>query len=140
MSVDTIIAGAVQAQKGIPGVAAAYPNAPEALNAFPCFVTVPKKGTVDFPRKPNLRDTLHEIDMMLLVSRAGDLAGADQALKPWVDLVISTFDQHMTLGGVCLVAAISDYTYGHVDYAGATYLGVTFTLKAREVEQVVFHG
>lgn len=139
MAVDAIIEGAVVVQQGIAGVKRAHPNAPESLAELPCFVTVPEKGERAWPLKPNLRDTTHDLRMTLYVSR-GDLPGADQALKPWIDTVIATFDQHLTLGGACLAAGVVSYEYGKVEYAGTDYLGISFVLRAREVTGVVYAG
>lgn len=139
MSVEAIIAGAVAVQQGIGGVTKAWLNAPESLSELPCFVTVPEKGEIAWPRRPNLRDMTHDLRMTLIVGR-GDLPGADQALKPWIDQVVAAFDQHVSLGGACLAAGVVSYEYGKVEYAGVEYLGVTFVLRAREIQGVVYTG
>ena len=140
MALDTIITGAATVLRGLAGIAQVYDDAPEGLSQFPCVVPVVEKGDIAWPRKPNLRDTTHDLRLMLLVSRGGDLAGADKALKPWIDTVVAAFDSAITLGGACLAAGIVAYEYGKVEYAGVEYLGVTFTLRAREIQGVNYSG
>lgn len=141
MSLDSIIAGAVAVQKTIPGIAFAYPDAPEAINEpLPAFITSPSEGSAEWPRKPNVRTITHEIVMDLFVSRGGDLASADKLLKPFTDLVIQTFDQNITLMGSCLNSGGITYKFGKLEYAGVLYLGIKFTLKAVEMTQVVYKG
>lgn len=140
MSVQAIIEGAVTVQKGIEGIAQAWPNAPEQLSTLPAFVTVLKSFEVAWPRKPSIRDITWDFNMTLLLSRGGDLPAADAALKPFVDLVIAAFDQAITLGGACLAAGVSGGEYGKVEYAGVEFLGITFVLRAREIQQVVYAG
>lgn len=140
MAVDAIIDGAVAVLKGIQGIKQAFGDAPEALTQFPCVVTTPEKSEIVWPRRPNLRDLTHDLRMTLLVSRGGDLAGADAALKPWIDQVIAAFDSAITLGGACLAAGVVSYEYGKVEYAGVEYLGITFVLRAREVQAVNYSG
>lgn len=140
MSVEAVIEGANTVLATLTGIKRVWANAPESLSELPATILTPEKGTVAWPRRPNLRDTTHDLRLTLLVNRGADLPSADQALKPWVDTVIALFDAHVTLGGSCLAAGVSDYTYGHVEYGGVPYLGITFNLKAREVSQVVFQG
>ena len=140
MALDKLIAGANAVLKTQQGIKRVHENAPESLNELPATLIVAQKGTLDWPRKPNHRLTTHDLTLTLFVSRAGDLASADQTLKPWVDTIIDLFDQNITLKGNTFNAGIVDYTYGHVDYAGTTYLGITFTLRAVEIAQLVYHG
>lgn len=138
MAIESIITQVAAIQAAISGILRAYDQAPESLNELPCFVTFPANGDLEWPRKPNLRRTQHALKMMLLVSRGGDLALAEKKLRPFIAQVIQTFDQHLTLGGTCASSGISRYEYGHVEYAGVPYLGITFTLQALELEPVVF--
>lgn len=143
MALETVIAGAntvlktLQNQPG--GIARVHENAPESLSHLPATTLVPSKGTLDWPRKPNQRQTTHELSLTLYVSRS-DLPSADQSLKPWVDKIIDLFDQNITLDGSVFNAGVVDYQYGHVEYGGVTYLGITFTLRAVELAGVVYHG
>lgn len=140
MSLDSIITGAVAVQKTLQGITA-YDNAPEALNdRLPAFVTYPAEGEAEWPRSPSKRTITHNIIMDLFASRGGDLAGADRTLKPYVDQVISLFDQNITLQGACLTSGVIKYQYGKLEYAGVEYLGIKFTLKAVETTQVVYKG
>jgi hypothetical protein len=140
MALDKVIAGANAVLKTQQGIKRVHENAPESLNELPATVIVPHTGKFDWPRKPNQRSGTHDLTLTLFVSRSGDLASADQALKPWLDPIIDLFDKNITLKGNAFSAGIVDYTYGHVDYAGATYLGITFTLRAVEIAQLVYHG
>jgi hypothetical protein len=54
--------------------------------------------------------------------------------------VVNTFDQNLTLGGSALKAAVVDYKYGMLEYAGVQYIGIKFTLEVTEIEQVVYKG
>ncbi|QQE80930.1 hypothetical protein [Alicyclobacillus sp. SO9] len=139
MSLDTVIKGANTVLKLQKGIARVHENAPESLSLLPATTLVPDKGDIDWPRKPNQRNTTHNLTLTLLVARGGDLAASDQALKPWVDTIIDLFDQHFTLEGTVFVAGIVSYDYGHVEYGGTTYLGVTYTLRAVELQAVNFH-
>lgn len=140
MSLDVVITGANTVLKTQTGIARVYENAPEALNTLPATMIVPQKGTIDWPRKPNQRLTTHDLVLTLYVSRGGDLASADQSLKPWVEKIIDLFDQNITLGGNAFTAGIVDYQYGHLEYAGTTYLGISFSLRVVEILQLVYHG
>lgn len=140
MALETIIAGANAVLKTEQGIARVNDNAPESLSVLPATILIPSKGSVDWPRKPNQRMTTHDLTLMLLVSRGGDLASADQALKPWVAKLIDLFDQNITLNGSALNAGVVDYQYGHIEYAGVDYLGITATLRAVEIAQLVYHG
>ncbi len=139
MSLDSIIAGVVAVQRTIPGIAFAYENAPEAINeALPAFITSPSEGSVEWPRKPSIRTITHDIIMDLFVNRGGDLAAADKVLKPFVALVIQTFDQNITVNGTCFNSGGITYKFGKLEYAGVEYLGIKFTLKVVEKTQVMY--
>lgn len=140
MSVETVIAGANTVLGTLTGIARVWPNAPESLADLPCTFIVPEKGTVVWPRKPNIRDITHDLKLTLVVSRGGDLPSSDQALKPWIDTIIKTFDSNITLQGSCIDAGVAEYTYGRVEYGGVLYLGIVFTVKAHELTGAVFHG
>jgi hypothetical protein len=140
MALDAVIQGANNVLKMQIGIARVHENAPESLADLPATILVPQKGTLDWPRKPNQRLTTHDLQLTLYVSRAGDLASADQALKPWVDKIIDLFDQNITLQGAAFSAGIVDYQYGHVEYGGTPYLGITFTLRAVEIATLNYHG
>jgi hypothetical protein len=140
MALNTIICGAVGVQKTIAGIQQAYTDIPSSLNQLPCFVTYPSKGQLEWPRIPMVRTITHDLQMDLYVQKGGDLAAADRLLKPYVDTIISTFDQSITLGGSCLTSGVVDYSYGVLTVAGVEYLGIKFTLKAVEKTQVVYHA
>lgn len=140
MAVDAIINGTVAVQKTIAGIQAAFADAPSSLNQLPCFVTYPGEGELEWPRKPSVRKITHDLDMDLYVQKGGDVQAADRLLKPFIDLVISTFDQNLTLGGSCLNSGVVKYQYGKMEYAGVEYLGIKFTLRAVEMMQVVYRG
>lgn len=140
MSLDNIIAGAVAIQRTLAGLTV-YDNAPEAINDhLPAVVVYPEEGDIEWPRQPSKRTITHNLTLDFLVSRCGDLAGADRLLKPYVDRVITLFDQNITLQGSCLTAGIVKYKYGKLDYAGVEYLGIKFTLRAVELTQIVYEG
>lgn len=138
MAVQNIINGAVTVQKSIPGIVTAFADAPTSLNQLPCFVSYPGEGKIQ--RSGSVRTTTHKIDMDLYVQKGGDLSAADRILKPFIWQVINTFDQNLTLQGSALKAAVSEYKYGVLEYAGVQYIGIKFTLEATEVEPIVFHG
>lgn len=141
MSVEAIIDQTASVlTAAFPALAKVWTNAPEAIQQLPAVVIAPQKGTLVWPRKPNLRDVTHDLDLTLVVNRGGDLASADHQLKPWLADLIAVFDAHITLNGSCLSAGIVDYRYGRLEYAGVDYLGLVCTLRAREVEQVVYQG
>jgi hypothetical protein len=140
MSLDSVIAGAVAVQGTMQGVTT-YPDAPEAINdRLPAFVTYPHEGELEWPRKPSQRKITHNIMMDFLVSRAGDLAGADKLLKPFVTRIMDLFEQNLALQGTCLNSGIVHYQYGKIEYAGIMYLGIRFTLRAIELNQVTYKG
>lgn len=138
MAIESIITQVAAIQSGITGVKKAWDTSPESVNELPCFVNFPASGDVPWPRVPNLRKVTHTIKMQLMVQRGGDLAGAESQLRPFVDRVISTFDQKLTLNGTAQSSGISRYEYGVVQYAGVDYLGIVFTLQALEIQSVVF--
>lgn len=140
MAVQDIIKGAVTVQKLIKGIKAAHADAPSALNQLPCFVTYPAEGSRKWPREPNLRRVTHNFDMDLYVQEGGDISAADRILKPYIDIVMDTFDQHITLGGVVWNSAVVDYKYGKLEYAGTEYLGIKFTFRAVEIKTVNYSG
>jgi hypothetical protein len=138
MAVENIINGAANVQKTIPGIVTTFADAPTSLNQLPCFVNYPSDGKIE--RSGSVRTTTHHVDMDLYVQKAGDLSAADRILKPFIAKVINTFDQNLTLGGSALKAAVVDYKYGTLEYAGVSYIGIKFTLEATEVEPVIFKG
>lgn len=140
MAVQDIINGAVTVQKSIAGVKAAFSDSPSSLNQLPCFVTYPVSGEREWPRKMNVRTITHDFDMDLYVQKGGDIQAADRILKPFLDTVIETFDQNITLSGSCLTSGVVKYQYGKMDYAGVEYIGIKFTLRAVEMKQVVYKG
>jgi hypothetical protein len=140
MAVDAIIKGAVAVQQSIAGIQSAFADVPTSLNQLPCFVTFPASGDLDWPRIPQRRKVTHDLDMDLFIQKGGDLQSADRLLKPFIDLVIDTFDQNITLGGTCLLSGVVKYQYGRLEFAGVEYLGIKFTLKAVEYKQVMFHA
>jgi hypothetical protein len=138
MAVENVINGAGNVQKTIPGIATTFTDVPTSLNQLPCFVNYPSDGNIS--RSGNVRTTTHHIDMDLYVQKGGDLSAADRICKPFIAKVINTFDQNLTLGGSALKAAVVDYKYGGLNYAGNDYIGIKFTLEATEIEPVVFKG
>lgn len=138
MAVDQIILGAVNVQKQIPGIKAAFQDAPSSLNQLPCFVTYPDSGQLDWPRTSGRRKIEHDACMDLYVQKGGDLASADRILKPYIDKVIEAFDQNLSLGGACVNSGVVSYKYGMLNYAGVEYLGIKFILKAVEMQQVIY--
>lgn len=138
--IDQIINGATNVESTIYGIAGAFADAPQSLSQFPCFLNYPGRGTLEWPRTPSVRTVEHEINIDLLVQKGGDLSAADRLCKPYIDKVIETFDQNITLQGSCLAAGITDYNYGVIEYSGVQYLGIKFTLKAIEKQQVVYKG
>lgn len=138
MTVENIINGAVSVQKTIIGIQSTFVDAPSSLNQLPAFVTYPTDGEIEWPRKPNVRTTTHTIDMDLYVQKGGDLSATDRLLKPYVSKVINAFDQNLTLGGNAFNSGVVNYKYGTLNYAGSDYLGIKFTLKAIEKEQVIY--
>lgn len=140
MPLDKVIAGANEVLKTQKGIARVHENAPESISQLPATMLVPFKGSLDWPRKPNQRTATHDLTLTLIVSRGGDLSSADKALKPWVDTIIDLFDANITLQGAAFTAGVVDYSYGHIDYGGVQYLGVTYTLRAVEVKQLNYHG
>lgn len=138
MAVENIINGAANVQKTIPGIVTTFADAPTSLNQLPCFVNYPSDGKIE--RSGSVRTTTHHVDMDLYVQKSGDLSAADRILKPFISKVINTFDQNLTLGGSALKAAVIDYKYGMLEYAGVPYIGIKFTLEATEIEGVVYHA
>lgn len=138
MAVENIINGAANVQKTIPGIVTTFADAPTSLNQLPCFVNYPSDGKIE--RSGSVRTTTHHVDMDLYVQKGGDLSAADRILKPFIAKVVDTFDQNLTLGGSALKAAVIDYKYGTLNYAGTDYIGIKFTLEATEIEPVIFKG
>lgn len=136
--IENIIKGAVNVQKTIPGIQSAFSDAPSSLNQLPAFVSYPGDGKIE--RSGSVRNWTHHVDMDLYVQKSGDVSAADRICKPFIYKVVSTFDQNLTLGGTALKAAVIDYKYGVMEYAGVQYFGIKFTLEAIEVEQVVYHA
>lgn len=138
--IELIIKGAANVELTITGIQAAYPDAPSSLNQFPCFLNYPSSGDIGWPREMSVRNIDHTINVDLLVQKGGDLSSADRLCKPYIAKVIEAFDQNITLGNSCLAAGISHYDYGVIEYAGVQYIGIKFTLKAIEKQQVIYHG
>lgn len=138
--IDDIIKSAAGVQRGISGIKAAFPDARSSISQFPAFINYPGKGDLQWPRKPSVRQITHDINMDLLVQEGGDLSSADRLLKPYLNRVMETFDQHITLGATCLNSGVVSYNYGQIEYAGIKYLGIKFTLRAVELTQVVYHS
>jgi hypothetical protein len=138
MAVDAIIKGAVWVQQQIPGISAAYIDAPTSLSQLPCFVTYPGTGEIEWPRRPSARTITHDLNMDLYVQKGGDVQAADRILKPFIDNVIATFDQNLTLNGTAFNSGVIKYQYGVLEYAGVQYLGIKFVLRAMEYAQVVY--
>lgn len=138
--IDQIINGATNVELTIPGISASYADVPSSLNQFPCFLNYPSSGQLEWPRSPGIRTVEHTINVDLLVQKGGDLSAADRLCKPYIDKVIETFDQNITLQDSCLTAGIADYNYGVIEYAGVQYIGIKFTLKAIVKQQVVYKG
>lgn len=137
MSVELIIKGAVAVQKTIPGIIAAFENAPESLNQLPCFVTYLDSFSVE-RAGANLKTITYLLKMPLLVNRSGDLSSADAKLKPYIQLVIDTFDQNIQLGGNAWSSNVLSGKYGQIEYSGVTYLGIDFVLQAQERYSVTY--
>ena len=133
MAVDAIIQQVAAIAAAIPGIIKAWDKAPESLNELPAAVAVPSTGAIQYPRVPGLRQSEHVIKLILFFSR-GDLPTADAQARPFIDQVVRTFDQHLTLGGSVAASGITDYKYGKVSWAGVDYLGVEFSLRAVERE------
>jgi len=140
MSVSDIIVGAVKVQNTIPGIVQSYPDMPASLNSLPCFVTYPSKGQLQWPRQGMVRTITHDIHMDLYCQKGGDIATADRLLKPFLDTVIETFDQNISLSGTCVTSGVVDYDYGVLNIAGVDYLGIKFVLRAVEKTQVIYHA
>lgn len=140
MTVENIINGAVTVQKTIAGIQSTFVDAPSSLNQLPAFVTYPGDGDIEWPRKPNVRTTTHNLDMDLYVQKGGDISTADRLLKPFIAKVFNAFDQNLTLGGNAFNSGVVSYKYGTLSYAGNDYLGIKFTLKAIEKENVIYKG
>jgi len=138
--VDAIISGAVVVQNTIAGINQAYTDMPTSLGNLPCFVTYPAKGNLEWPRKGMVRTVTHDLHMDLYVQKGGDLASADRLLKPFLDTVINTFDQNISLGGNCVTSGVIDYEYGVLVVADVPYLGIKFTLRVVEMAQVIYHA
>jgi hypothetical protein len=138
MAINDIIKGAVNVQKTMPGIRAAFQDVPTSLNQLPCFVTYPSSGNLQWPRLPSIRRIEHDLNMDLYVQKGGDLSAADRTLKSYIDLVIATFDKNIQLSGACLNSGVIKYQYGKMEYAGVEYLGIRFTLRVVEMTQVVY--
>jgi hypothetical protein len=78
--------------------------------------------------------------MDLYVQKAGDLQAADRILKPFIDLIVDTFDQNITLKGSAFNSGIVKYQYGKLEFAGVEYLGIKFTLRVEERKQILYKG
>lgn len=127
--------------KGISGVQAAYSDAPDNLSVFPCFVVFSDTGSIE--RNMSVRHSRHNLKMQLYMSSGTDTASKSSLAKSFIDLVIDTFDQHKTLknaAGVptCVTSDILDYKFGVMSYGALEYVGISFTLSALEVKQVVY--
>ena len=138
MSVKDVIRGAVNVQKNIPGINMAHEDAPSSLNQLPCFVTYPFEGELIWPRPVMQEIITHDLNMDLYVQKAGEVQAVDRILKPYIDLVISTFNQNISLGGTCFNSGIIKYKYGTLTYSGIDYLGIKFILKVEERKNVIY--
>lgn len=138
--IDAIIHGTAKVEMTIPGINGAFTDVPSSLNQFPCFLNYPSTGDIEFPRQMNVRSTTHTVNIDLLVQKGGDLSAADRLCKPYIAKTVQVFDQNVTLFNSCLIAGINHYDYGVIEYAGVQYIGIKFTLKAIEKEQVVYRG
>lgn len=139
MALETVIQGANTVLKTLGGLRV-HDDAPESMSQLPATILVANHGQIDWPRKPSQRTTTHDLALQLFVNRGSDLTVADRILKPWMAKIVDLFDQNITLKGNAIQAGIVDYKYGVLDYAGTSYLGITFTLRAVEYEVVQFQG
>ncbi len=133
MAVDTIIQQAAVIAGAIAGITRAWDKAPESLNELPAVVIIPSTGDVQYPRTPSLRQVDHSLKLLLFVSRS-DLPQAETAARPFIDLIIRTFDAHLTLNGAAVTSGITHYAYGKLTWGGVDYLGIDFLLRAVERE------
>ena len=125
--------------KGISGVSMVCEFLPSSISQTPCFLIVPKSGEQPKPPPPSQKLYTHDFCMDLYFSNGGDLTSVDAVMRPFVDLVQDTFNQHKQLKSpdtgltTCFDSYITEYSYGvKFNYAGVDYLGIRFTLSALE--------
>jgi hypothetical protein len=119
--------------KGIAGVSAVCEFLPSSIAQTPCFLIVPKSGEQPKPPSPSQKLYAHDFYVDLYFSKGGDLANTDAVMRPFIDLVQDTFNQHKQLNSTCYDSYITQYSYGvALKYGDVHYLGIRFTLNALE--------
>ena len=136
MSIQAIITQIAAIQKTITGINNAYDESPDSISDLPCFLNSPSSG--DIERGASWRETKHIIKMQLFVERGGDLASGENRLRPFLKLTVDKFDVNLRLNGAADRSGITHYDYGVLEYAGTSYLGISFDIAVWEYEGFAF--
>ena len=135
-SLGDILNAVAEVQQGIKGVAKAWARLPDSLTEWPAFINEPSKGTVQWPPPMSRRHVEHDVRMVLLLPAGQDSPSATNEAWPFVNLVLDAFEGAVTLGGLVTGCAIVGYDTGRLQYAGATYYALTFTLRVTTSEPI----
>ena len=130
MSLENIMSAIATVEKDIVGIKRAYDQAPNSLNAWPCFVNFPDSGQIQ--RTTSLRIPVHTIKLLLFVLKGADLPSSEAKIRPFLDATLDAFDGHLTLNGACSNSRILSYKYGVLAYGGSQFLGISFDLEVTE--------
>ena len=131
MSLDLIMTQISVIESAITGVTKANDKAPATMNVFPQFVNFPEGGP-KIERVPSARWVTHQITLELHVTKQVQ-PEAEAKLRPFLELVLNTFDSNLTLNGTASNSQIQAYKYGVLTYNGQPHLGISFTLTAVEL-------
>jgi hypothetical protein len=104
-----------------------YEHVPESVTA-PAIVNAPTGG-VDTHAHAGHREVEFTLRIDFLLSRhtGGGLAGADRALRPYLDKVLPMLWRNQSFGGAANGLRRIEWQYGLViDYGGTEYLGARF--------------
>lgn len=136
-SLDAILDAIAQVQQGIKGVAKAWPRLPDSLTELPAFINEPSKGAVQWPPPMSRRRVEHDVRMVLVFGAGQDAPSTTNEAWPFYNLVLDAFEGAVTLGGLVTGCAVTGYDTGRLQYAGATYYALTFTLRVTTSEAVI---
>ena len=110
-----------------------YTQAPESVHEPPCVYVLPKSGAFHYDAGNNMT---HELEVVLLIARGGDLASAQTNIDEYLDST-GTKSIKAVLESTELVKGthmhdltVTGYSeYGGLQYAETVFLGVKFQIS-----------
>jgi len=109
-----------------------YADAPDSINELPAAYIVQKAPAVPLTMGESI--VAVDYDVIVLVSRAGDVDMGQQSLDPYTDAtgtysIRAAINADRTLDSSCACAwLLPPYDYGGLEYNGTTYMGCKFPI------------